>query len=494
MNGRTAPPNFAIPFGSSNKAPKYAPQIVPQGIPQPFPFQVPNVVLLQQMPLPSVEKKSVSFQGLPPATPGIDDAPVSSPSPVVPVSVVSEETEITPLPQTNLVNLNMEPMPVTVPINVPQTGKISLTIDSTPAPSTAPINLPPVKSTVTNIPLPPIADKQPVKEQLPVEAKMQSKASMDTILREYLYTPIGKITSKDERTGEIIGEYVKCVNPMGIIVFVQMNDGGYVSISKCDLTMTRVGKVDMIPYSVKSCSYEMAAPESVGVAIECSNGVCTIERNTTGEPQETNFMKSDVCKDGNGACYMRPGEGEVKIINPHGDSYITDEGIIFYPIVSMSEIRANPSLVLENTEKSYTKLQKKAKEECDSVFRDFENSFLYMYKACKTLYSDMMEKSADPRDERKSIRIFPENFQITQDHRRSIKELLRISDRWTPEEARVYQTLLKDLKRRSELSMELVKYSYVMLGYSKKVVELSNGLEILDKSVVENFSKLETTL
>ena len=151
---------------------------------------------------------------------------------------------------------------------------------------------------------------------------------VEQMLTESGYLPVDKILTKDEN-GNLMCQYIKSVDATGRTSFVDLDCEGYVSVDPKDMTMVNSGSnnASVVPYSVKMGTYECASSDVCGVAFECDNEICTLKRaDDSLVPSETVFTQSAT------------DAGHKK----HG---MLDNHPISYPIVSLSDIKANPERV-----------------------------------------------------------------------------------------------------------------------------------------------------
>lgn len=158
-----------------------------------------------------------------------------------------------------------------------------------------------------------------------------SKSSLEKELREFGYTLINKIVIRGNN-GEKRTQYVKAVNKFGQKVFILVDINGFTAAHSTDLTLIESNNANVIPMSMKNGAYNSAVDEISGVAFECgSDAICVIVREPEDfTPKEANFV------------YMQKHTESIGILETEGN-------IVVFPVIRLSEIRANPDLILQNT-------------------------------------------------------------------------------------------------------------------------------------------------
>ena len=479
----------------------------------------PNLILQQQTPLNIIEQKNVSFTQ-PLEANSIRLTPSKSSLELPPLSVsVTESILTTPLvqypilPSIDLVsnkilpNVLQQPQQQTVTI----TESIPSSTVTLPAPT---VTMPAVKITENTLPTPPpvqivsisesttaegnhqidinvtnvpqgaiMPEPTPVEscirtpekvmtcsrvspedvpittsiDQEPIISRVNEKQSIENMLKSYLYTPLAKVIVKTENGKS--GEFIKAINPTGIIVFVRLDDGGYVSIDKCDLTMVKKATTDMIPYSVKKCSLEMVTPHSSGVVIECKDGICVIERGDRGTPIETNYIYTEDASAHH--------EGNASIIERKGDAYLRDDTMMAHPIVSIKDIKANHILAVEYAERSNERLFRQSETECKAILDNFNTVFGSLSVEGKKFYKlhGMIEQHLNDKTCEQSIRQCAIKYNSC--------DASKV----------MYDTLKNDVKRRSEIQADTIKFCRVVASLTKSMNE-----------IVEDFSHMNSKL
>lgn len=193
--------------------------------------------------------------------------------------------------------------------------------------------------------------------------------SIENELIQLGYAPISRIivnNAEQEHT-----KYIKCINKLGQRVYVMIDQHGFTTARGSDLYLHESMDVSIIPYSIKAGSYACAENEVCGVAFECgNNGICTMIREPQSlEPVESNYIFKTETKTG----------------------IITDsDSNISFPVVRLSEIKADKNLVLENTNIVTRKLRNTEYMAMLNELKLAQESFAELQKSFSE-YNDMRE-------------------------------------------------------------------------------------------------------
>lgn len=192
-----------------------------------------------------------------------------------------------------------------------------------------------------------------------------SNASLENELINSGYAPISRIVVASDN-GDKRTQYIKAINKNGQKVFVQLDVSGYTSARSTDLTFVESNKATIVPYSIKTGAMNCVGNNTCGVAFECGNdAVCVLSRGADD--------KND----------MQPKEANYVYVEKHAPSsmVIESEGsTIAYPVVRLSEIRANPDLVLENTNIATRRLRNSSYEALLSDLSNTQKSIVKLWQ------------------------------------------------------------------------------------------------------------------
>lgn len=152
--------------------------------------------------------------------------------------------------------------------------------------------------------------------------------SIEKELLTYEYTPLHKIVTSTGSNNKI--QFIKALNSLGQKVYIYVDINGFIPIENTDIALIESSSPVSISYSMKTGAYNCVQHEVCGVAFECgSDSVCTLTRlGNDITPVENNYTFSD----------------------PSSIKSDNNVSIMSIPIILLSEIRANPDLVLSNTD------------------------------------------------------------------------------------------------------------------------------------------------
>jgi hypothetical protein len=279
-----------------------------------------------------------------------------------------------------------------------------------------------------------------------------AKSALENELLHAGYVPLSKIVIQDSEGNRKI-QYVKALNKKGQKVFILLDVNGYITTRSTDLILIETNKAQVVPYSLKMGAVDCAGTEVCGIAFECgSSSLCVLSRDPEDlTPKETNFV------------FIEQNETALGIIIP--TEHIEHTGqIMAYPVIRLSEIRANPNLILENT---------------DLVTRRLRNT------SYKILVDDL--KSFD-----KSIEELRTNFDTFMSTREKdatrLNRTLNQLDQWN-EIYMIHPPTTDDFKERYRnlqfnLSQRNEKIE-ILLRSMKKVADLRTEIDSISKTITD---------
>ena len=169
--------------------------------------------------------------------------------------------------------------------------------------------------------------------------------SIDEKLMENGYNPQGYIINEND-DGIKICNYVKANDNKGHVVFIEPDVTGHIKLNPNTTVLSEMKNESNIPHSLKVGSLNVVTPDINGVAWECDGEICIISREGEEQnPVEKSFSNVDN-----------------QSMNLDHHSY---NNTIAYPVIKMSEILENGSIVQETVEDVYTRLRRVDLEQCD---------------------------------------------------------------------------------------------------------------------------------
>jgi len=505
------------------------------GLPLPVPGMsrtvppLPQTLVVNPIPvLPPTPPRTVMVETTPQSV-VINPTPIRTPSPqvtiptaqrpVTPVQTViinrtpTPQTVIvnrTPTPQTMIVNRTPTPPPIIVPVPltvnrtptppqtviinptptilpVPQTMIVNRTptppqtviINRTPTPQTVIINPTPERvPSVIKVETPRVPSPQflvPVSPTIPVVGptiniapstsaivlsrdvtdyqSMLKEKSIEMELINLGYTPRDRVIIKDDQGNSEV-KYIKAINRLGNILYIELDTKGFVPSQDTDMILRLVDRSDMIPYSVKSNALDCVQHEVSGIVLQCISGICVLKTLTEDlKPKEINYGFFD-----------RSFEGTF------------DNKPSPYPIVRMSEIRANPQLALQVVANTTNRLRNAAYSNAQIQITELTKGLNGMVESFNRL-NEMKERA----------------FLDLQSSMTKIDGLLKAyvdNPSAAVRDAKLVQGLESAQAHRNELTTNLIEIC-MTLGlkqsfFNKEKVELDMYIEYLQK----NYNKL----
>ncbi len=177
--------------------------------------------------------------------------------------------------------------------------------------------------------------------EMPSEMSMegQGEKNVDQELLAYGYVPLNKILLSGPDQMERI-RYIKAYNPYGELVYIYLDDQGYCQDNLCS-SMVETQTGEAIPYTLRMTASECNNLDVCGVIFECEQGICSLHR------KKDNPVEFDE------RVYQH-----TRLVGTPGRDYLWNKSIAMpYPIIRLSEIRANPKAILLATDESFKRMR-----------------------------------------------------------------------------------------------------------------------------------------
>ena len=248
-----------------------------------------------------------------------------------------------------------------------------------------------------------------------------SRLSLEEELMKHGYVPLERIMVGDGCS--TTSRYIRARNKVGQVVFILVDTEGYIGVRPQDLTMVESKNANVIPYSIKKGAYDCAQVEVSGVAFDCQNSVCIVTREENNLPRETNFVYAGRRVDA---------------------TAVVGDDIISYPVIRLSEIRANPDMVLAGTMAVTSRIQRAAWAASEREMCELEESletYLATFRLFKQFRSALHERWSCSMNEL----VEPTN------------QFLSLPEICKPEDRERFRLLQYNLSRRNTLLTELLR-------------------------------------
>lgn len=340
----------------------------------------------------------------------------------------------------------------------PRTPKVVTSITSQPVVTNQEVTTTTTVPVVTQVPVvTELVQTSPTTVEVSSAEGTTLNPTIETTLMEYGYAPAGKIITSDYQGNSIV-RYIKAVNKLGQPVLVEMDTEGYVSVQPNDLTAIESKTAEIVPYTVRMSAQECAGLDVCGVAFECEDAVCTMTSTTT-YPEETTFSY---------------------VSNRSEKSAVVNGNIVGFPIVRMSEIIANPKLVLELTDSATSRIRNAVHNQ---ILAELEQTRMLLkhveedYDKFVNLEQRWASSLASSINELREMNIsYVENPPIDEVNREK------------------YRQLLHNLRIRNEMVVKLFEYGAGLAAVKEYLAPLHEGIDTTIMEVDAAFSNVNYIL
>lgn len=169
-------------------------------------------------------------------------------------------------------------------------------------------------------------------------AEAIAQDNIDVLLVTKGYVRIDTIMLND--AGREVVQYIKAINPMGDIVFIEMDRSGALSVQMADRTVVRVSQGSSIPTSVRVSAETCAGSAACGVAFQCADGVCVLQRDQTGQLYEGNFIITE---------------------SPSNKRILPVGSPVAFPVIKLTEILTDPEGTILRVRQATANIQASAR-------------------------------------------------------------------------------------------------------------------------------------
>jgi hypothetical protein len=299
-------------------------------------------------------------------------------------------------------------------------------------------------------------NKRKALQSMKLNVGKSTASSIEKELVSYGYMPMEKViirTKSDDKA-----RYVKAMNKVGQTLFIELDGEGVVQVTSKDITLTQTNKSTMVPYSAKMGTMNCLDLDVCGVAFECSNGICTLQRDIRStSPVETTFTTVE--------------EYAPKTALVKGSP-------VAYPIIRLSEIRNNNELVLRTVNKAVQKLRNDSHSTCTH----------YLQESSQIINEMSNEYNRFVNNQRNLFKSLSKSIEILETKVLEVHDV----DRLGQDDKEVYALRQYNLKERNEYVVELLKICQDVSEVSKRstIKEYTNYLKSVNKYLVDKFGAI----
>lgn len=351
---------------------------------------------------------------------------------------------------------------VTTPQTVGTTTVVSQTtvpvIATPPSPPIVPVStttqiIPPTplsfaKGSSETLVAAPLSEVGPLMGGRSTPTETVAQGSIENELLAKGYTPISRIAVNQGQ--DIKGVYIKAVSPIGTIVYIALDAGGILSVTRSDIAETKVGGATSIPYSSKIAAAQCAGLAVCGIAYECKEGVCTLTTDDQGVAKEDLFITTASRSQSIGAFA--------------GD-------LLPYPIVRLSDIRAAPEQTLENIREVASAIRAKARERLAKDVLESDQKA----KALAAALSEYKERSSIVNDKLQRNLVYLSNLRLTYRGLAESGQLAR-----NPQLLEKAASVPHELKHKQDIYTELLRQDVDMATINAQLDELLAKMNALN--------------
>ena len=191
------------------------------------------------------------------------------------------------------------------------------------------------------------------------------------------YRPLASVFLKKE--GKVCGTYVKCLDPLGNIVYVSVSELPNNFSVTCLLEGDQV-QIDSVPYDNIEEMVKTATPETRGLAISCDDDFCFIVDNVREDYRTNNTNNSSNVT----SSAATIGKQSITINDTRKSS----------PVVSINDIINNERDVVINTNIVTNRIINRTYHDMNVVLRDTDDLYRRFTFAARDVYTRLDETGA----------------------------------------------------------------------------------------------------
>ena len=290
-----------------------------------------------------------------------------------------------------------------------------------------------------------IADND-IKLKINIDSNIEDNKIDDELLKAE-YIVISKIYDDNKL------KYIKAINKNGQKVLINIDENNN------NFSKKREAKSDKLPYNIKTSALNCINNVICGVALQCGNDeICIINKDS----KDLKIKES------------------LYDYNENNDDDKTNDDLIVYPVIKLSEIKLNPRDLLVNTDVATARLQNMT---YNTQLENLGTTSVELNKLNNTF-----NKFNILREE------------ITDKLKISLKQLKEINNKYTNDKQLIennkdlYKQVQKNLLIREENMMKLSNYIKKFADKKTQLEIINNELDTIINNCAKNFENIELVL
>jgi hypothetical protein len=308
----------------------------------------------------------------------------------------------------------------------------------------------------------------PVKSTIstPVDAKSltfqtpgMTDQTVEKRVAELGFMPLVKTLTR-KADGSTEARYIKAVDSLGNISYIQLNVDSNVTVQPHDLLTIESVDASNVPYSVKNGSMAAVNLDVSGVALECTNGVCMLSQDSPDRPRNESFL--------------------TYIDKPKDTVVVEADSPVAYPIVRLSDVLENPTLVMKLIEKATKALRWEVYNKsvrmlqiADDKMKETRNVGSLTLRAINIALNHIMESLSELEARRQGYELRPPSG---------------------PMETETYDLLVYNIKYRQDKLKELLMLERNVGTYVSSFNGLLESFKEMQKELDDRFGGIRSTI
>lgn len=324
-------------------------------------------------------------------------------------------------------------------------------------------NTPKIDEPIEELSISESEDEEPiiVKKSTPRRSNVMTprtkRLAIDQELKDLNLIPLEKVVLDDNHLSV---KYIKAITINGIPILIELDIEALIAVNPDDMNVKESNSIDIpLPGFLDVNKLGM---DIDGLAIECSNGICTMTRDANLQPVSRNLSLQKP--------YSTASKSLSKLMN---------DGFELYPIIRFSDLRSNPDIALQNVEQQSKKIRNDLYNKSNESLKETQIHLLKLNQTYNDAVKIIPAKAKELSDTISQLQKFASDYQKSGITEKNMSK---------------YTAVIKNIQERNSLVSELLAIISKLANTGRNITNATNELQNVINALNIDFVNLDRDL
>jgi hypothetical protein len=304
----------------------------------------------------------------------------------------------------------------------------------------------------------PVIIKKSTPRRSNVMTPRTKRLAIDQELKDLNLIPLEKVVIDDNHLSV---KYIKAITINGIPILIELDIEALIAVNPDDINVKE--SINNIPMPLDGfLDVNKLGMDIDGLAIECSNGICTMTRDSNLQPVSKNLS------------IQKPYSTGSKSL-----SKLMNDGFELYPIIRFSDLRSNPNIALQNVEQQSKKIRNDLYNKSNESLKETQIHLLKLNQTYNDAVKIIPTKAKELSDTISQLQKFASDYQKEGINEKNMAK---------------YTAVIKNIQERNSLVSELLAIISKLANTGRNITNATNELQTVINALNIDFINLDRDL